>query len=157
MRTSPDYLAAVSDLARDSESGSFPSFEIENCAADIAARYGVDDSDVRDDVAAAARRRIEAEELPVRFFFTDASGQKREVYVHDDDFFAVCIGGVQIGACCGTPQEAEKVIQQHLDDGVASDLITVEAYRQSASAEAPVESGPFYRKGSWATRRQVTA
>ena len=157
MRTSPDYLAAVSDLARDSESGSFPSFEIENCAAGIAATYGVDDADVRDDVAAAARRRIEAEELPVRFFFTDAAGQKREVYVHDDDFFVVCIGGVQIGECCGTPQEAEKLVEAHLDDGVAPDLITVEAYRQGAQDEAPVESAPFYRKGRWEAGRQAAA
>ena len=148
MRTSPEYLEAVSDLARDSESGSLPSFEIENLAAGIAAAHGVDDADVREDVASAARRRIEAEELPVRFFFTDAAGERREVYVHDDDFFCVCIGGTQIGDACSTPQEAETALAGHLEDGVASDLLTVEAYHQQA--DGPVASSPSYQDGRWA-------
>ena len=58
MRVSPCYLAAVSDLARDCESGIFPDFELENQAAEIGSRFGVDDADVRSDVSAAQDRLV---------------------------------------------------------------------------------------------------
>lgn len=149
MRTSPEYLEAVSDLARDSESGCLPSFEIENLAAGIAARFGVADTEVRTDVADAARRTIEAEELPVRFFFVDAAGAKREVYVHADDFFCVCSGGIQVGEAHRTPQEADAAMSALIRDGEHPSLLSVEAYRQVAGGEAPVASTPYFVRGCW--------
>ena len=157
MRVSPCYLAAVSDLARDCESGIFPDFELENQAASIGARFGVLDAEVQEDVSAAIARHIAAQPVAPRFFFTDAAGAKREVYLHDDDFFLVCIGGVQVGASCGTPQEAEKVVSEHLDDGVPSDLITVEAYRQGKNDDEPVETTPFYKGGHWVAEHRAAA
>ena len=157
MRVSPCYLAAVSDLARDCESGIFPDFELENQASAIGARFGVVESEVQEDVSAAITRIVAAQPVSPRFIFTDAAGKLREIPTHDDDFFLVCIGGVQIGACCGTPQEAEKLISEHLDDGVAADLITVEAYRQGANDDVPVEATPFYKGGHWVAEYPLAA
>lgn len=157
MRISPCYLAAVSDLARDSESGIFPSFELENQAAAIGAQWGVCDSDVRDDVAAAVIRITAAQPVSPRFIFTDAAGKLREIPTHDDDFFCVCIGGVQIGGPAKTPQDAQVLIDEHLRDGVGAALLSVEAYRQGANDDAPVEATPYYTGGHWVAEYPVAA
>lgn len=58
MRTSTAYREAISDLANDCESCSAPGFELENQAAEIGSRFGVDDADVRSDVSAAQDRLV---------------------------------------------------------------------------------------------------
>ena len=65
MKNSPEYRAAVCDLAAASESCSLPSYEIENQAAIIAASFAVSDDEVREDVAVAARCLVASEpDLP---------------------------------------------------------------------------------------------
>lgn len=52
MSTSPAYVAAITELAADIASGNHPGFELENQASAIGSRFGVDDRQVHDDVAA---------------------------------------------------------------------------------------------------------
>ena len=157
MRVSPCYLAAVSDLARDSESGIFPCFELENQASAIGARFGVCDADVQSDVSAAIDRHTAAQPVSPRFVFTDEAGKLREIPTHDDDFFRLCIGGVRIGGPVKTPQDAQALIDAHLSDGVEPVLLTVEAYRQGANDGAPVRATPFYERGHWVAEHRVPA
>lgn len=135
MRTSTAYQAAVRHLASDAATGALASFEIENAAAGIAAQYGVSDSDVRDDVAAAST-------LP---------------QADSDTFFCVCIEGTQIGAACNSVEDANQAITAHLDDGVDLSLLTVEAYRQGANDEFPVAATPFFKDGRWHAAVQAAA
>lgn len=51
MRNSPEYRAAIADLAEDAPTA--PSYEVENCATAISCAYGVDIAHVHDDLEAA--------------------------------------------------------------------------------------------------------
>jgi hypothetical protein len=51
MRTSPEYRAAIADLAEDASTA--PSYDVENCATAISCAYGVSVDDVNADLDAA--------------------------------------------------------------------------------------------------------
>lgn len=56
MRASEQYISEITSLAEDCVDGSAPSFEIENCAAQIAAAHGLSNVDVMADVADIERK-----------------------------------------------------------------------------------------------------